>query len=49
VSQTYLPHTGLGMLAGLVLFALMYTIAARLILREEYGYVMRALLRKKPA
>jgi O-antigen/teichoic acid export membrane protein len=48
VSQLYLPQSGAGMLAGLAVFTLVYTIAARLILREEYGYVMRAL-RRKPA
>jgi O-antigen/teichoic acid export membrane protein len=49
VSQIYLPHTPLGMLAGLALFALVYAAAARIILREEYGYVMRAILRRKAA
>jgi O-antigen/teichoic acid export membrane protein len=49
VAQLYLPPGPMSMLAGLGLFALLYAIAARLILREEYGYVMRALLRKKPA
>jgi len=49
VSQIYLPHSPLGMLGGLVLFALVYTAAARIILREEYGYVMRAILRRKTA
>jgi O-antigen/teichoic acid export membrane protein len=48
VSQLYLPRSAVGMLSGLVAFALVYTIAARLILREEYGYVLRAL-RRKPA
>jgi O-antigen/teichoic acid export membrane protein len=48
-SQLYLPRTALGMLAGLVVFALMYTLAARVILREEYGYVMRAILRRRAA
>jgi O-antigen/teichoic acid export membrane protein len=39
-----------GTLAGLVVFALVYAIAARLILREEYGYLVRALTRRgKPA
>ncbi len=41
--------TAAGMLAGLTVFGLVYLIAARLILREEYGYVMRAILRRKPA
>jgi O-antigen/teichoic acid export membrane protein len=49
VSRVYLPQTPLGMLAGFALFAAVYVVAARLILREEYGYVMRAILRKKAA
>jgi len=48
-SQLYLPHTPAGMLAGLALFTLVYTLASRIILREEYGYVMRAILRRKVA
>jgi O-antigen/teichoic acid export membrane protein len=48
-SQMYLPGTAVGMFAGLAVFTLVYAIAARVILREEYGYVMRAILRKKPA
>jgi O-antigen/teichoic acid export membrane protein len=48
-SQLYLPHTPAGMLAGLALFSLVYALAARIILREEYGYVMRAILRRKVA
>jgi O-antigen/teichoic acid export membrane protein len=48
-TQMYLPRTTLGMLAGLVVFALVYTLAARVILREEYGYVMRAILRRRTA
>ena len=43
VSQIYLQHTALGRLAGLAVFALVYLSAARLILHEEYGYLMRAL------
>ena len=35
-----------GALAGLGVFALVYVIAARLILREEYGYIVRALSRR---
>jgi len=30
-------------------FALVYVIAARFILREEYGYVMRAFTRRRAA
>jgi O-antigen/teichoic acid export membrane protein len=48
-SQRYLPGTAAGTLAGLAVFGLVYTIAARVILREEYGYVMRAILRRKAA
>jgi O-antigen/teichoic acid export membrane protein len=48
VSQLFLPPSAPSMLLGLVIFALVYAIAARLILREEYGYVMRAL-RRRPA
>jgi len=33
----------------LAAFALVYVIAARLILREEYGYLVRALSRRKAA
>jgi O-antigen/teichoic acid export membrane protein len=39
-------HGRLGALAGLAAFALVYVLAARLILREEYGYIVRALMRR---
>jgi O-antigen/teichoic acid export membrane protein len=46
----YLPNGLVGALGGLAVFGLVYAIAARLILREEYGYIVRALTRKrKPA
>jgi O-antigen/teichoic acid export membrane protein len=48
-SQLYLPSTSLGMVVGVGVFALVYAMAARIILREEYGYVMRAILRRKAA
>jgi O-antigen/teichoic acid export membrane protein len=48
-AQLYLPDSALGVAAGLGVFGLMYVIAARVILREEYGYVIRAILRRKPA
>jgi O-antigen/teichoic acid export membrane protein len=48
VSQLYLAGLPLRMLAGLAVFTLVYLVAARIILREEYGYVLRAL-RRKPA
>jgi O-antigen/teichoic acid export membrane protein len=35
-----------GTLAGVGVFAVVYVIAARLILRDEYGYIMRALGRR---
>ena len=38
-----------GIVAALLAFAATYTLAARFILREEYGYVMRAFLRKRAA
>lgn len=49
VTMHYLPPTPAGMLTGLAIFGLVYLVAARLILREEYGYVMRVILRKKAA
>ncbi|HEY6126441.1 MAG TPA: oligosaccharide flippase family protein [Steroidobacteraceae bacterium] len=45
----YLPDTAASIVASLGVFALVYAIAARVILREEYGYVMRAILRRKTA
>jgi hypothetical protein len=40
----------IGALGGLAVFGLVYAAAARFILREEYGYIMRALARmRKPA
>jgi O-antigen/teichoic acid export membrane protein len=46
-TQTYLPGPA-GALAGLGVFALVYALAARFILREEYVYIMRALTRRGP-
>ncbi len=48
-SQLYLPATSFGMVVGVGIFAVVYAIAARVILREEYSYVMRAILRRKTA
>jgi O-antigen/teichoic acid export membrane protein len=48
-AMRYLPPGALGTLAALALFAIVYAVAARIILREEYGYVMRAILRRKVA
>jgi O-antigen/teichoic acid export membrane protein len=39
----YLGPSALGTIAALAVFALVYAGAARFILREEYGYLMRAL------
>jgi O-antigen/teichoic acid export membrane protein len=49
VARAYLPPSALGQLASVGVFGLVYLVAARLILREEYGYVMRAILRRKAA
>jgi O-antigen/teichoic acid export membrane protein len=46
---SWLPDAPLSTLAALSLFALVYVIAARFILREEYGYVMRAFTRHRAA
>ncbi|HEU4780331.1 MAG TPA: oligosaccharide flippase family protein, partial [Steroidobacteraceae bacterium] len=48
-AQIYLPRTAAGTLGALAVFALVYAIASRVILREEYSYVMRAILRRKAA
>ena len=38
-----------GLFAALVVFAVVYATAARFILRDEYGYVMRAFTRRRAA
>lgn len=44
------PRTALNVIGAVAVFGIVYTIAARLILREEYGYIVRALTRwRKPA
>ena len=48
-TQLYVSQGVAGLLASLAAFALVYAIAARIILREEYGYVMRAIGRRKTA
>jgi hypothetical protein len=45
----YVPQGIAGLLASLAAFALVYAVAARIILREEYSYVMRAILRRRTA
>lgn len=44
-----LPHEPLAVLAGLAAFALVYSAAARLILRAEFDYILRALTRRRTA
>jgi O-antigen/teichoic acid export membrane protein len=45
-----LPHSRLASAGSVLLFGIVYALATRLALREEYGYVMRALTRRrKPA
>jgi O-antigen/teichoic acid export membrane protein len=48
-ARLWLPATAAGHLGSVGVFALVYLISARLILREEYGYVMRAILRRSAA
>jgi O-antigen/teichoic acid export membrane protein len=45
----WLPDGPLSVLAGLAIFGLVYVVSARFILREEYGYVVRAFLRRGQA
>ena len=45
----WLPGGPPSLLAGLAMFAVVYALAARFILREEYGYVMRAFTRRREA
>ena len=49
LSQFAFTSEPLGIIAGVAVFAAVYVLAARFILREEYGYVMRALSRRKHA
>jgi O-antigen/teichoic acid export membrane protein len=44
-----LHDRGARLVAALTLFALVYVVAARFILREEYGYVVRAFSRRRAA
>jgi O-antigen/teichoic acid export membrane protein len=46
---TLLPESRGSVAAALAVFALIYTVAARFILREEYGYVLRAFTRRRAA
>jgi len=46
---SWLPEGPPSLLAGVAVFAVVYALAARFILREEYGYVMRAFTRRREA
>lgn len=48
-SRAYLTASAAGSIASVAVFSLVYLVAARLILREEYGYVIRAILQRKAA
>jgi O-antigen/teichoic acid export membrane protein len=43
----YLPRTALSAALAVLLFGVVYTVAARFILSEEYGYVLKALTRRR--
>jgi hypothetical protein len=43
---TTMPRAPLNVIGALAVFAIVYSIAVRLILREEYDYIVRALRRK---
>ena len=45
----WLPRGAAGTLLSLAVFGVVYALAARLILREEYGYVVRAFTRRRAA
>jgi hypothetical protein len=46
---TWLSHSVMGVLLSLGLFAAVYCVSARFILREEFDYVVRAVLRRRAA
>jgi len=46
---SWLPRTYLSLAIALALFCAVYAISARIILREEYGYVIRAFTRRRHA
>ena len=46
---SWMPDGRGSILVGLLVYAVIYAIAARFILREEYGYVLRAFTRRRPA
>ncbi len=45
----WLPRNYLSLAVALALFCAVYALAARIILREEYGYVVRAFTRRRQA
>ena len=45
----WMPDGHVSLVIALLTYATVYTIAARFILREEYGYVLRAFTRRRPA
>jgi hypothetical protein len=47
--MTVMPDGIVSSLVGLGIFSAVYVIAARFILREEYGYVVRAFMRRRQA
>jgi O-antigen/teichoic acid export membrane protein len=47
--HAWLPPSAMSALASVAAFALVYLVGARLILREEYGYVVRAITRRNAA
>jgi hypothetical protein len=44
-----LPRSHVNLALALVTFGAVYALAARFILREEYGYVVRAFIRRRHA
>jgi O-antigen/teichoic acid export membrane protein len=48
-ARAWLPDTHLSTALAVALYAAVYVSAARLILREEYGYVLRAFTRRRAA
>jgi len=46
---SWMPDGRVSVVIGVLTYGAMYAIAARFILREEYGYVLRAFTRRRPA
>ena len=47
--HAWLPPSAMSILASVTAFVVVYLVGARLILREEYGYVLRAITRRNVA